>query len=167
MAPESDRPAFDADRQLRVIGRAIARHSFCVLATSSSSNRPHAVGILYAAVGFDLYLLIGADTVKARNLRENPRVAISIPVRTFPMAPPMAVQYQGSAELLAVDDPEITALLREGRLKKITGLGALKAPGVVFVRVRPGRRIASYGLGMSLLSLMRDLPGGARSVEVR
>lgn len=166
MTPESDRPAFDEARQLRAVGRAIARHSFCVLATSSAANRPHAVGILYAAAGFDLYLLIGGDTVKARNIRENPRVAISIPVRTFPMAPPMAVQYQGTAELLAVDDPEITALLQAGRLKKITGLGALKAPGVTFVRVRPGRRIASYGIGMSLFSLMRDLTRGARSVKV-
>jgi Pyridoxamine 5''-phosphate oxidase. len=76
-------------------------------------------------VGFDLYLLIGGDTVKARNIRENPRVAISIPVRTFPKAPPMALQYEGTAELLAVDDPEITASLRAGRLRKITGL----APG--------------------------------------
>jgi hypothetical protein len=166
MMPEPDRSAFDEARQLRVVERAIARHSFCVLATSSAANRPHAVGILYAAVGFDLYLLIGGDTVKARNIRENPRVAISIPVRTFPMAPPMAVQYQGTAELLAVDDPEITALLRAGRLKKITAMGALEAPGVVFLRVRPGRRIASYGIGVSPLTLMRDLTCGARSVEL-
>jgi general stress protein 26 len=168
MTPESDRPTFDEARQLQAVERAIARHSFCVLATSSAANRPHAVGILYAAVGFDLYLLIGGETIKARNIRENPRVAVSIPVRTIPipMAPPMAVQYQGTAELLTVDDPEITTLLRDGKLKKITGLGALKAPGVMFVRVRPGRRIASYGIGVSPLSLMRDVTSGARSVEV-
>lgn len=167
MAPEPGRPAFDEARQLRAVGKAIARHSFCVLATSSAANRPHAVGILYAAVGFDLYLLIGDDSVKARNIRENPRVAVSIPVRTaVPMAPPMAVQFQGTAELVAVDDPGITSLLQAGKLKRITGLGALEAPGVVFVRVTPGRRIASYGIGMSLLSLMRDLTSGARSVEV-
>ena len=151
---------------MRVVERAMAKHSFCVLATSSAANRPHAVGILYAAVGFDLYLLIGDDTVKARNIRANPRVAISIPVRTFPFAPPMAVQYQGSAELLPVDHPEIVPLLQAGRLKKITGMGALQTPGVVFVRVRPGRRITSYGLGMSVFSLLRDLARGARSVEV-
>jgi uncharacterized protein YhbP (UPF0306 family) len=166
MMPEHDPPAFDEARQLRVVERAIARHSFCVLATSSEANRPHAVGILYAAVGFDLYLLMGGDTVKARNIRQNPRVAISIPVRTILMAPPMAVQYQGRAVVLAVDDPEIAALLRAGRLKKITGLGALETPGVVFVRVRPGRRITSYGIGMSVFTLMRDLTRGARSVEV-
>jgi hypothetical protein len=162
----ADTPAFDQARQVRAVQRAIARHSFCVLATSSAANRPHAVGILYAAVGLDLYLLIGDDTIKARNIRENPRVAISIPVRTFPFAPPMAVQYQGSAELVPVDDPEIVALLAAGRLKRITGMGALRTPGVVFVRVRPGRRIASYGIGMSMLTLLRDLTLGARSVEV-
>jgi hypothetical protein len=153
-------------RQLRVTRRAIARRSFCILATSSSANRPHAVGLLYAADDLDLYLLIGGDTVKARNLRENPRVAVCIPVRTFPFAPPMAVQYQATAQLLAVDDPQIVALLQAGKLKKITGLGALRTPGVVFVRVRPGRRITTYGLGMSVFTLLRDLARGARSVQV-
>ena len=166
MATDTDRPAFDQSRQLRIVRRAMARRSFCILATSSAANRPHAVGLLYAAVGFDLYLLIGADTVKARNIRENPRVAVCIPVRTFPFAPPMAVQYQGTAHLLPIDDPEITPLLHEGRLKKITGLGALNTAGTTFVRIRPGRRITSYGLGMSLLTLMRDVTQGARSVEV-
>ena len=70
------------------------------------------------------------------------------------------------AQLLAVDDPQIVALLQAGKLKKITGLGALRTPGVVFVRVRPGRRITTYGLGMSVFTLLRDLARGARSVQV-
>jgi general stress protein 26 len=166
MTAGTDRPAFDQARQLHIVRRAMARRSFCILATSSAANRPHAVGLLYAAVGFDIYLLIGSDTVKARNIRENPRVAVCIPVRTFPFAPPLAVQYQGTAQLHASDDPEIEPLLKDGRLKKITGLGALDTPGTVFVRVRPGRRITTYGLGMSIITLLRDVTQGARSVEI-
>lgn len=160
-------PAFDAARQLAITKRAIARNKFCVLATSSAKNRPHAVGILYAAVDFDLYLLIGDDTVKARNIRQNPNVAVSIPVRTVPFAPPMAVQFQGTARLLTVDDPEIQGLLKQGRLKRITGLGALDiTPNPCFVKVTPRRRIATYGLGISLIRLMRDVTQGQRSVEL-
>lgn len=166
MTASADRRAFDQMRQLRIVRRAMARRSFCILATSSAANRPHAVGLLYAAVGFDVYLLIGSDTVKARNIRENPRVAVCIPVRTFPFAPPMAVQYQGTAELLATDDPGIGPLLKGGRLKKITGFGALDTPGTVFVRVRPGRRITTYGLGVPIFTLLRDVTQGTRSVEV-
>jgi hypothetical protein len=159
-------PAFDRDRQLAAVRRAVARHSFCVLATVSARHRPLAVGLLYAPVDLTLHLLVGEDTAKVRNIRANPNVAVSIPVRTVPFAPPMAVQFQGVAEVLPVDDPGMVALLRAGRLKRITGLGALDTPGACFVRVRPGRRIASYGVGVPLRRLLRDLSLGARTVEI-
>lgn len=166
MATSTERSGFDPARQLRAVRRVIARKSFCALATSSPASRSQVSGLLYAAVGLDVYLLTGSDTVKVRNIRQNPRVAVCIPVRTFPFAPPMVVQYQGTAELLAIDDPAIVPLLRAGRLKKITGLGALELPGAVFVRVRPGRRITSYGIGVPILSLIRDVSSGVRIVEV-
>jgi general stress protein 26 len=158
--------SFDPARQLAVIRRAVAKRSFCVLATSSARNRPHAVGVLYAAVDLTLYLLVSEDSVKVRNVRANPQVAVSIPVRRGPFGPPMAVQFQGTAEVLAVDDPHIRQLLDQGRLKRITGLGALDHPGACFLRITPGRRIASYGLGVNLIALMRDITLGARSVEL-
>lgn len=166
MPTSTNQPTFDQARQLRIVRRVMTRRSFCVLATSSAANRPHTAGLLYAAVGFDIYLLTGADTVKARNIRENPRVAVCIPVRTFPFAPPMAVQYQGTAQILAIDDPEMEPLLKNGRLKKITRLGAMESPGALFIRVRPGPRITTYGLGLSIITLMRDVTKGSRSVEV-
>ncbi|HET9658183.1 MAG TPA: pyridoxamine 5'-phosphate oxidase family protein [Kineosporiaceae bacterium] len=164
--PTAARPAFDPVRQLELVRRELARRSFCVLATSSPANRPHAVGLLYAAVGLDVYLLIGTDTVKARNIRANPQVAISVPVRKYPAGPPMAVQFQGTAQLLEPGDPHIAELLRAGRLKRIASYGAADKPGIVFVRVTPNRRISSYGLGVPLLRLLRDVSQGARSVEL-
>jgi general stress protein 26 len=157
---------FDHARQLEIVRRAIARRSFCVLATSSARNRPHAVGILYAPLGLTLYLLAEEGSIKVRNVRENPNVGVSIPVRKYPVGPPMAVQFQGVAEVLPPDDPHIKELLDAGRLKRITGFGALEAPGACFLKVTPRRRIASYGLGVPLRRLLRDLSAGARSVEL-
>lgn len=165
MSPEPD-PGFDPARQLEIIRRALARQSFCVLATASGRNRPHAVGLLYQAVDYTLFFLVGEDTVKVRNIRENPLVAVSVPVRKYPFGPPMAVQFQGEAEILAVDDAQITDLIAAGRLKRITGYGALGKPGICFLRVIPTRRVASYGLGVPLRRLLRDLACGARSVTV-
>jgi general stress protein 26 len=159
-------PAFDARRQLAVIRRAVARHSFCVLATSSARNRPHAAGLLYAAVDLTLYVLVSEDSVKVRNVRANPEVAVTIPVRKYPMGPPMAVQFQGRAEVVPVDDPQIRELLAAGRLKRVTGLGALAKPGVCFLRISPGRRVLSYGLGVPLRTLLRDVSAGARGVDL-
>ena len=166
MSPTTSAPAFDPARQLEIIRRAVARRSFCVLATSSAEGRPHAVGMLYAAVGLTLYVQIGEDTIKARNVRENPRVAVSIPVRTAPFGPPMAVQFQGSAQLLGPDDPQIRELLAAGRLKRITSAAGAARPGACYLRITPGRRISSYGLGIPLLTLLRDVSQGARSVEL-
>lgn len=156
----------DSARQLAMVKRVMAKQSFCVLATSSARNVPHAVGLLYAAVGLDLYFLVGGDTVKVRNVRDNPRVAVSIPVRKYPFAPPMAVQFQGTAEVLGVQDPLVQDLLRAGRLKRIAGHGVMDQPGTCLLRVTPARRIASYGIGVPLLRLLRDVRQGARSVEL-
>lgn len=157
---------FDPEHQLELIRRAVARRSFCVLATSSADGRPHAVGLLYAPVDLTLYVITGSDTVKVRNIRENPRVAVCIPVRKYLLGPPMAVQFQGAARVLEADDPTIQQLLTAGRLRKIAGLGAVDKPGTCFLEVTPTRRVSSYGLGISLLRLMRDVSQGARSVEL-
>jgi hypothetical protein len=157
---------FDPERQLELIRRAVARRSFCVLATSSADGRPHAVGLMYAPVDLTLYMLTGSDSVKVRNIRENPRVAVCIPVRRYPFGPPMAVQFQGTATVLETGDPTIRALLSAGRLKSIAGLGAADKTGVCFLEVTPTRRVSSYGLGISLVRLMRDVSQGGRSVAL-
>jgi general stress protein 26 len=157
---------FDHARQLAIVQRAIAKQSACVLATSSAKNRPHAVVVLYAAVDLSVYCVVGEDTIKVRNVRENPNVAVSIPVRKYPFAPPMAVQFQGTGEVLPKDDPHIQELLKAGRLKRITTLNALDNPHACFIKVTPRRRISSYGLGVSLLRVLRDPTQGTRSVEL-
>jgi hypothetical protein len=93
-------------------------------------------------------------------------VAVCIPVRRYPVGPPFSVQFQGSAEVLAADDPSITRLISGGRLKKITSHGELDDPETCFLRMTPGRRVASYGIGVPLRTLLRDPLAGSRSVEI-
>ena len=154
------------ERQRKIIRRAIAKHSFCVLATASAANRPLAAGVLYAAVGRDLYISTLGGSVKARNVRQNPRVALSIPVRRYPLAPPFSVQFQGTAELLPPEHPEIARLLEGRALKRITSHGELDAPDACFIKVAPGPRVATYGLGVPLRELLRDPIHADRSVRM-
>ena len=151
---------------LQAARRALARQSFCTLATSSRRNRPHVVGVVYAEVDGAVYIHTLSGSRKARNLRENPQVGVCVPVRKYPGAPPFCVQFQGTAELLSPDHPEIVALLRTGRLKKITAHGALALPDACFIRVTPGRRICTYGLGVPLLTLLRDRFHADRSIAL-
>ena len=156
----------DQARQRQLVRRAIERHSFCTLATSSSANRPLVVGVLYAYVDGSLYFATSGESPKVRNIRENPRVAVCIPVRRYPVGPPFSVQFQGSAAVLERGDAEVARLIEAGRLKPITSHGELDDPETCFLRVSPGRRIATYGLGVSLRTLLRDPIHASRSVEM-
>ena len=146
--------------------RTIAKRSFCTLATTSARQRPHVAGVLYTAQGPTLYVSTDRPSRKARNIAENPRVAVCIPVRRVPVGPPSTVQFQGVAELLAVDDPHIVPLMEGGSLKKITSHGELDLPDVCFVRITPVGTAHTYGLGMSLLRLMRDPLNAAGTVQL-
>ena len=156
----------DDARQRKRIRRAIARGSFCTLATSSAANRPLATGVLYAEADGALYVSTLATSVKARNVRANDRVALCIPVRRYPVGPPFSIQLQGRAEILAADDPEIVALRDAGRLKRIASHGELDDPDACVLKIAPAPRAATYGLGVSLRDLVRDPIHASRSVRI-
>lgn len=135
--------------------KAITKRSFCTLATTSDTNRPHVAGVIYADVDTVLYVNTARGSRKARNITANPHAAVCILVRRIPFGPPATIQFQARAELLAMDDPEIVPLIEGGRLKAITSHGELDEPDNCFVRITPTGRINTYGLGMSLWQLYR------------
>jgi hypothetical protein len=152
---------------LEQVARTIAKRSFCMLATASRSGRPHVAGVLYQAIGTTLYVNMSRDSRKARNIADNPYVAVSIPIRRLPLGgPPSTVQFQGRAELLGFDDPDIVRLVGAGELKNITSHGELDYADGCIVRITPLRRLTTYGLGMSLLRLIRDPLHAGGSVDL-
>jgi hypothetical protein len=152
--------------RLEQVVRAIARRSFATLGTSSTRGRPHVAGVLYAAVDTTLFVHSSRTTRKVRNIAENPRVFVCIPVRRLPVGPPSSVQFEAMADIVAMDDPAIVALVKAGRLKNITGHGELDLPEGCFLRISPAPRINTYGLGMSLWQLLRDPLNAGGSVEL-
>lgn len=144
---------------------AIRGNSYCTLATSSN-NRPHVAGILYEVVGRDVYVTAFNDSKKARNVAENPWVAVCVPVMEHPEAPPFSIQFQGRAEILPQDHPEIVRLLGEGGMPTIAGHGVLDDPRSVFIRITPGKRANVYGVGAPLEELMANPTAAIRSVEL-
>lgn len=141
----------------REIRAAIAKRSFATLGTTSAAQRPHAAGVLYAAVDGLLYVSTMRSSRKARNVAANPHVFVSIPVRRVPFgAPPSTIQFAATAEVLAVDHPDVLALARAGNLRAITSHGELELPDSCILRITPGRTIHTYGLGMSLRALAKN-----------
>jgi general stress protein 26 len=157
--------ATENTRLQRIVTKAIAKNAFATLATSSAANRPHVAGIAYAEAGGDLYVSTMESSIKARNIAANPRVAVTIPVRRLPFFPPSTIQFQGSAEIIPSNDPRIAALIEGGELKQVTSHGEVDLPGGCFLKITPTRRIVTFGLGMSLLALIRNPLAAGRTVQ--
>lgn len=139
-----------------LVRRALRRRSYAVLATVSPAGRPHAAGVLYTMVGDDLWLSTETTGRKGRNLAADPHVGVTVPVRRLPVGPPATVHFQGRADVLAVDDPEVLRLVGTGDLKAITSHGELELADGCFVRITPGATVHTYALGMSLWSVLRN-----------
>ena len=133
---------------------AIAENWFGMLATTSAENRPHVAGVLYALVDRDIYVNTDETSRKARNIADTGRAAVCIPIPAgssgaAPDAPPLTASFQGTAELLPNDDPQIAELVASGRLAAITSHGELERPGTCMVKITPTGRVATYGIGVS------------------
>ncbi|MEL7155899.1 MAG: pyridoxamine 5'-phosphate oxidase family protein [Actinomycetota bacterium] len=158
--------AVDARHRAKILA-TIARKSFCVLASTSAANRAHAAGVVYAEADGALWVHARADSRKVRNVAANPWVGVTIPFRRLPFGPPYTIHFQARAEVVALDAPEVRALVAAGRLGAITGHGALEMPGACFVRIEPRGTIHSYGPGARLIDLIRDpLNHGAASFPI-
>lgn len=158
--------AHPANPQLEQVVKAIARRSFCTLATASARNRPHVAGVLYAADDNILYVSTLRTSRKARNIVENPEVFVCIPVRRLPVGPPSTVQFAATADILAAEDPDIVGLVGTGRLKAITSHGELDHPDGCFLRITPAGKLHTYGLGLPLRQLLRDPLNAGGSVRL-
>ena len=169
--PTTDTPAGATDeaarKQLRKVRKVIASKTFATLATTSPAGRPHVSGVLYDEVGGALWVHTMRSSRKARSIAANPHVAVTIPFRKLPVGPPYTVQFQATAELVDMDEPEVVDLVAAGALETVSAHGALDEPDGVFVRITPGRTVHSYGLGANPIDLMRDpLHTGARTVHL-
>ena len=136
--------------------KAIRKRSFATIATASSEGRPHSAGVLYALSGDRLYVSTMRSSRKARNIIENAHVAVTIPVRRVPVGPPSSIIFQATARVVGLDDPRLRAAAATGELRAVTSHDELELPGGCFLEITLPRKVVTYGLGMSLLSLIRD-----------
>jgi hypothetical protein len=144
----------------------VGKRHYAVVATAAADGRPHSAGVLYQLAGDELWWSTMRTSRKARNIAANPWIGITVPIRRLPVGPPSAVQLQGRAELVGPDDPDLRRLAEADALPAITGHGELELDGGCFVRVRLPRRVPTYGLGMSLLNLIRHPLEGGRVAAV-
>jgi PPOX class probable F420-dependent enzyme len=119
-----------------------------ILSTVRADGRPHAAPIWFTLDGDDVIFNTGADTVKGRNLRRDPRAVLTVDES----APPFDfVTVEGHVEISEdLDEMLVWATALGGRYMGADvaeQFGRRNAvPGELLVRLVPDRMIALAGL---------------------
>lgn len=76
------------------------------------------------------------------------------------------MQFQAQAEVADLAAHEIVEAIERGALRSLTRHGELDIAGGCFIRVELPLRLVTYGLGMSLRSLIAEPLAAAGAVHV-
>lgn len=82
------------------VARLIERERVCRIATSGAAGVPHLVPVCPVVAGGKIYVGTGNKGRKVKNLRENPRIAVTVDIYTEDWDRLMGVMVQGTARLI-------------------------------------------------------------------
>jgi hypothetical protein len=153
-------PALTADD----IWAAVSRASFAVLSHVTPAGAPRSSGVMYAVAGDHMYVIVAENSWKARHIREEGMVAMTVPVRRggllalFTPIPPATISFPAvaTAHPAEIVDrlPVLARMLPPERRTACTVL-----------EIRPIGHYVTYGLGVPLLA-MRDTTRARARVPV-
>lgn len=158
------------------VEKALRHNTFGTLSTLTGDGAPHATGVVYAVSAPDeplnLYVTTRTTTRKVRNLRAHPEVAFVVPVphRFFPVFPPRAIQFLGTATIVGADDEggnrafEGSWFLR--RILATERRIVTEGGRLCFIRVRPNGTVFTYAIGMTVWDNLRQPRGAIGRVTI-
>ncbi len=144
--------------------KIMKKNMWLVLSTSNENGNPQSSVIVYESDGHNIYFTTGKNTLKARNMRKNNNVSITIPFRMNLLhklipAPPAELHFKAKAQFLERDSEEVQTML--ARILKYEEKSGVKSE-TVYLKITPEKKIATYGVGIKLLHLR--FPEKARNV---
>jgi hypothetical protein len=155
----------------------LRKRNFAVLSTIIREGGPHSVGVNYgvSTPGRELmiYVMTRRHLQKARNIAENPRVSLVVPVtrRLLWFLPPPTIQVYGRAEIRDWTDPEGVEVFRRfwiGRriLAAYQESYRRGETRICFLRIAPDPVIHTYMVGSSVWQLRRRMESGTGKVII-
>lgn len=147
----------------------LGKQLFAVLGMVNAKNEARTIGMVYVARDYKIYMVTGKETWKARYVKQNPHVSITVPIaKRIPLLPwvkiPAAtITFAGLAAARTideVDDGVLSALLR----------GLEDDPEMreqsCIIEVEPTGDFITYGIGVSLMTMRTPAKARGR-VSVR
>jgi hypothetical protein len=119
---------------------------FAVLGFVSPQGEARAAGVMYVVRDRKLFVITGPDTWKARHIRNNPHVSVTVTVQRVPVrirrVPPAVITFPGHAAVapLADIDPDL-------RTELMRGVGDDLGEMCV-IEIEPVGRFVTYGIGV-------------------
>jgi hypothetical protein len=111
-----------------------------------------------------MFVVVAADSWKARHIAADGRVAVTVPVRRggimsmlFPI-PPATISFHGSAAIHTAGSPQGRRVLKE--LAHL--VPAERRATSRIVEIRPKGHFVTYGLGVSLMQMRHPALARAR-----
>ena len=137
------------------VWRELEGQIFGVLGMTNANHHSRTAGIVYVVRDRKLYVGTAADSWKARHVRVNPNVSMTIPIaKRIPFLPwiriPAAtITFQGVARALSLEDTDAD-------VKKALFHGIENVPEeTCILEIEPRGTFVTYGVGVPLLT-MRD-----------
>jgi len=143
----------------------IEKESFAVLGTVNPKGEPRTAGIVYAVKDRRLYIATGRSTWKAKNIQKNPHVSVTVTVDRKPVwlwwmkIPPAVVTFRGEGRLQ--DPGEVDPAIHKKLLSYLT-LSEEALAEEAIIEVRPAGHFSTYGIGVSLRTMLRPEEAGGR-----
>lgn len=155
----------DLENEVR---RILRKKNWLVLGTVDIKNIPHSSVVVYQSDGYVIYCLTGKNTLKARNIRGNSKVSVTLPFRKnffhkIIPAPPAELHFTAEAEIKSFDDEEARKIFSK-YLEYLENVENQEES--IWLKITPSKRIATYGVGIKLLKMRK--PEKARNfVELK
>ncbi|MFW9901084.1 MAG: pyridoxamine 5'-phosphate oxidase family protein [Candidatus Thorarchaeota archaeon] len=142
----------DLENEVRSI---LKKKNWLVLSTVDNKNIPHSSVVVYQSDGNIIYCITGTNTLKARNIKQNNKVSITIPFRKnffhkIIPAPPAELHFTAEAEIRPFEDQQARKIFAK-YLKYHENVE--NQEDSIWIKIIPSKRISTYGVGVKLLKM--------------
>jgi len=146
------------------VKKIIKSNMWMVISTVDGNNQPHSSVVVYQSDGNIIIFQTGIDTIKAKSIKKNNKVSVTIPFRMNFLhklipAPPAELHFMAKAELVPFENEEA----RKIYAKFLKHSESVENPQEsTWVKITPSNLISTYGVGIKLLDMRK--PNKARNL---
>ena len=128
----------------------IEKWPFAVLSFVTPSGESRSAGVMYKVKERAVYVLTGPNTWKAKHIRSNPNVSVTVTIQRLPirirMMPPAVITFSGTADVLEMAD--VDDAIREALTRGIDEMSDVCA-----IKVIPKGNFVTYGIGVPAMTM--------------